>query len=181
MKEADLVKLALENGATKAAVIPQDAIVLSATFFDICKANQCGNFGKCWMCPPDVGPIEELMARVRSYPKGLLYQTISALEDSFDIEGMEERAREHARVSQRVQQAVRPLLQRPFLHLGCGGCRVCRTCARRDGAPCRHPGQALPSLEGSGVDVYNTVKGTSLKYVNGRNTVTFFGMVLWEA
>ena len=41
MKEADLVKLALENGATKAAVIPQDAIVLSATFFDICKANQC--------------------------------------------------------------------------------------------------------------------------------------------
>ena len=93
---------------------------------------------------------------------------------------MEERAREHARVSQRVQQAVRPLLQRPFLHLGCGGCRLCRTCARRDGAPCRHPGQALPSLEGSGVDVYNTVKGTSLQYVNGRNTVTFFGMVLWE-
>ena len=54
MKEADLVKLALESGATKAAVIPQDAIVLSATFFDICKANQCGHFGKCWMCPPDV-------------------------------------------------------------------------------------------------------------------------------
>ena len=132
------------------------------------------------LIPPDTGDIETAMAQVRRYPWALLYQTIGAIEDSFDIEGMEECAREHARVSQRVQQAVRPLLQRPFLHLGCGGCRLCRTCARCDGAPCRHPGQALPSLEGSGVDVYNTVKGTSLKYVNGRNTVTFFGMVLWE-
>lgn len=87
------------------------------------------------MCPPDTGDIETAMAQVRRYPWALLYQTIGAIEDSFDIEGMEERAREHARVSQRVQQAVRPLLQRPFLHLGCGGCRLCRTCARRDGAP----------------------------------------------
>ena len=66
------------------------------------------------------------------------------------------------------------------LMLSTESCAICESCAY-PGAPCRHPGQALPSLEGSGVDVYNTVKGTSLKYVNGRNTVTFFGMVLWEA
>ena len=51
----------------------------------------------------------------------------------------------------------------------------------RDGEPCRHPDKALASLEGSGVDVYNTTKDTPLKYINGQNTVTFFGMVLWEA
>ena len=90
MKEADLVKLALENGATKAAVIPQDAIVLSATFFDICKANQCGNFGKCWMCPPDVGGIDEMMAEAQSYDFALVYQTVDPLEDSFNFEGMME-------------------------------------------------------------------------------------------
>jgi len=180
MSDTRLIEAALAAGAAGAVLIPQRQIVLSAEFRRICEGNGCGYYGRCWMCPPDTGDIETAMAQVRRYPWALLYQTIGAIEDSFDIEGMEERAREHARVSQRVQQAVRPLLQRPFLHLGCGGCRLCRTCARRDGAPCRHPGQALPSLEGSGVDVYNTVKGTSLKYVNGRNTVTFFGMVLWE-
>ena len=180
MSDTHLIEAALAAGAAGAALIPQRQIVLSAEFRRICEGNACGYYGRCWMCPPDTGDIETAMAQVRRYPWALLYQTIGAIEDSFDIEGMEECAREHARVSQRVQQAVRPLLQRPFLHLGCGGCRLCRTCARRDGAPCRHPGQALPSLEGSGVDVYNTVKGTSLQYVNGRNTITFFGMVLWE-
>ena len=181
MQNEELIRLALENGADKAQVIAQQQIVMSPVFREICESNGCGNYGKCWMCPPDVGEIHALMEKVRRYPYGLLYQTISEIEDSFDIEGMTARARDHAQISQRVQHAVGPLLQKPFLHLSCGGCRLCETCARRDGAPCRHPGQALPSLEGCGVDVYGTAKDTSLKYVNGQNTVTFFGMVLWEA
>ncbi|HIS41406.1 MAG TPA: DUF2284 domain-containing protein [Candidatus Limiplasma pullicola] len=176
-----LIKAALTSGAAKAAIIPQRQIVLSAEFRRICETNGCGNYGRCWMCPPDTGDIETAMAQVRRYPWALIYQTIASIEDSFDIEGMTSRAREHAQVSLHVQQAVKPLLQKPFLHLGCGGCRLCETCARRDGQPCRHPDKALASLEGSGVDVYNTTKGTSLKYINGQNTVTFFGMVLWEA
>ena len=46
--------------------------------------------------------------------------------------------------------------------------------------PCRFPEKALPSLEAYGVDVYNTTKDTDLKYINGQNTVTFFGMVLFR-
>ena len=34
-------------------------------------------------------------------------------------------------------------------------------------------------MEGAGVDVYNTVKDTPLRYINGQNTVTYFGMVLF--
>lgn len=183
MSELDalLIEAALAAGADKATIIPQQQIVLSADFRKICESNGCGNYGRCWMCPPDTGDIETAMAQVRQYPWGLLYQTIGAIEDSFDIEGMVDRAREHAQVSQRVQQAVQPLLKKPFLHLSCGGCRLCETCARRDNQPCRHPQKALASLEGSGVDVYNTTKDTPLKYINGQNTVTFFGMVLWEA
>lgn len=179
MKEAEWVQLALENGATKAAVIQQDAIVLSATFFDICKSNQCGNFGACWMCPPDVGPIEELMARVRSYPKGLLYQTISPLEDSFDIEGMGAAGVRHAQVSQKIETAARAAGVGAHFHLSAGGCRLCDRCAKRDNQPCRHPDRALPPMEGAGIDVYKTTKSTDLKYINGANTVTFFGLLLY--
>lgn len=179
--DSRLIAAALAAGAAKAAVISQQQIVLSAGFRKICESNACGNYGRCWMCPPDVGEIETAMAQVRQYSRGLLYQTIGALEDSFDIEGMARCAREHAQVGQRIQQAMPGLLQEPFLHLSCGGCRLCETCARRDNQPCRHPDRALPSMEGSGIDVYNTTRDTPLRYTNGQNTVTFFGLVLWGA
>ena len=88
MPNDELIRLALENGADKAQVIPQSQIVISPVFREICESNGCGNYGKCWMCPPDVGDIDSMMAAVRRYPHGLLYQTIHEIEDSFDIEGM---------------------------------------------------------------------------------------------
>ena len=132
------------------------------------------------MCPPDVGPIEELMARVRSYPKGLLYQTISALEDSFDIEGMGEAGVRHAQVSQRLETAARAAGIGEHFHLSAGGCRLCPECAKKEDLPCRHPDRALPPMEGAGIDVYKTTKSTDLKYINGANTVTFFGLLLYK-
>lgn len=176
-----LTKTALETGAAKAVVIPQDKIVLSSSFRDICATNQCGSYGHCWMCPPDIGEIEPLMEQVRSFPSGLLYQSIFALEDSYDFEGMFEAAAKHAQLSQQVQQAVKPLLQEKFLHLSCGGCRLCETCAKRQGDPCRRPEDALASMEGYGIDVYNTCKDTPLQYINGQDTVTYFGIVLFRS
>lgn len=180
MKKESLLQSVLDCGATKAALIAQDSIVLSATFYDICASNQCGNFGKCWMCPPDIGPIEELMARVREYPHAVLYQTIHPLEDSFDIEGMGEASVRHAQVSQKIQSAVVPQLKGEFFHLSAGGCLLCERCAKRDNEPCRHPERALPPMEGVGIDVYKTTSSTDLKYINGANTVTYFGLLLFK-
>lgn len=170
--------IALDAGASKAAVISVDSIVLSATFRDICKSNSCGMYGRCWMCPPDVGDIETLMDKVRSYQHGLLYQTIADIEDSFDIEGMQDAARNHVLVSQRLE-AFMMLQVGKHLHLSCGGCKLCDRCAKADGLPCRFPEQALSSMEAYGIDVYNTCKPTELKYINGQNTVTYFGVVLF--
>ena len=129
--------------------------------------------------PPDIPPIGELMERVRSYPMGLLYQSISSLEDSFDIEGMEAAARSHALLSRHIDEAVKPLVGENF-HLSCGGCNLCAECAKRVNEPCRFPDQALIPMEGAGIDVYNTVKDTQLKYINGQNTVTYFGLLLFK-
>lgn len=181
MMNFEMLALAARNsGAAKAAVISADSIVLNREFYDICAGNACGNFGRCWMCPPDVGSIGELMARVRRYRHGLLYQSIGELEDSFDIEGMEAAAKAHAQLSQRIQAAVLPLLGADIFHLSCGGCNLCARCAKLDGAPCRFPEKALVPMEAAGIDVYNTVKDTQLKYINGANTVTYFGLVLFE-
>ena len=126
----------------------------------------------------EIGEIEDLMEKVRSYPCGVLYQSISQIEDSFDIEGMFEAGHTHAMLSQRIHKAVKPILGESFLHLSCGGCHLCEVCAKKTGEPCRQPENALAGLEGYGVDVYKTTMGTDLKYINGADTVTYFGMVL---
>lgn len=174
----ELIRLAIESGVKKATIICTEDIIVSSAFWDICASDSCGKFGKCWMCPPDIGSIDELMAQLKRYRSGLLYQTIYDIEDSFDIEGMGNAAVLHARVSQLVNDAVKPLLP-GCLHLSCGGCNLCNRCAKLDDQPCRMPDKALPPMEGYGIDVYQTVKPTNLKYTNGQNTVTFFGIVLF--
>lgn len=178
MEHQELINIALEAGAKKAIVINGENIVMSASFRDICKTNACGKYNRCWMCPPDVGEIDHLMAEVRQYKHGLLYQTIAEIEDSFDIEGMQKAAKSHVHVGQRLEAFLMLQLGR-HLHLSCGGCRVCERCAKLDGLSCRDPERAMPSMEGYGIDVYNTCKPTPLKYINGQNTVTYFGIVLF--
>ena len=174
-----LLQAALDAGAAKAALIDGEQVVYSESFRQICENNQCGCYGKCWVCPPEIGQIGDLIARAKVYPKGLLYQTIGTLEDSFDVEGMFAAGANHAQVSLRLQKALPGLLDKPFLHLGCGGCHLCETCAKRTGEPCRHPEYALPAMEGYGIDVYGTTRTTPLKYINGTDTVTYFSLVLF--
>ena len=42
-------------------------------------------YGKCYMCPPDVGDIDVLVKEARTYKYALVYQTVSKLDDSFDF------------------------------------------------------------------------------------------------
>ena len=97
---------------------------------------------------------------------------------SFD-EGMTKGGREHSVRGRELAKKLLPQLPDRTLHLNCGGCRFCRRCAKQDGKPCRAPDNALSSLEAYGIDVYQTVKKTKLKYVNGTNTVTYFGIILF--
>lgn len=180
MNEEQLIQTALDCGADKAEIISVKSIVLNPEFRRMCEANQCGLFGRCYMCPPDIGPIDALTERIRTYEKGLLYQTVSFLEDSFDFEGMTAARRSLTGVSQRLWKVLLPVIGPEALHLSVGGCGLCQTCAKVTGEPCRFPARALASLESYGVDVYNTARNTGLKYTNGPNTVTYFGLVLYS-
>ena len=175
----ELIKTALQCGAYKATVLPISDLVTGKEFRDICKSNQCGNYGRCWTCPPDCGDIDVLMARFNEFGSFLLYQTVGELEDSFDIEGMEEAHKTHLKVTLRIADEVKKLINVPYLQLSAGACGICEVCARRTGEPCRFPEKALVSLEACGVNVYETVKNTDLKYINGQNTVTYFGAVFF--
>lgn len=178
--KTDLIALAKSIGFTNAEWIDASQIVCDRRFREQCAVNACGVYGKCWMCPPDIGDIDELISQVKSYKRGLLYQSIFTLEDSFDFEGMQEGGREQNRRSRLLDEALRSEGYEGYLHLSKGGCGVCSPCAKVKGEPCRFPDRALSSLEAYGINVSATVKSTSMKYINGVNTVTYFGIVLFS-
>jgi len=181
--QSNLIDAVLGMGAKNAAVIETARVELDASFRDMCVANYCGVYGKCWMCPPHIGEINKLMDDIRTYDYVLVYQTVSDIEDSYDIEGMHKAGTVHNKLAQRIKAEFSDLTHIPVsdvLHLGAGGCRVCTECAKRKDEPCRFPDKAMSSLEAYGINVYKMSEAAGMKYINGVNTVTYFGAVFFR-
>ncbi len=174
-----LLRQVLDSGADGVGLLNAADVPLDAAFRDMCAANTCGNYGQCWMCPPDVGEIGPMMQTIRTFEKVLVYQTVSPLEDSYDIEGMMLAAERHGALALKLAElfSAQPFSRK--LQLGVGGCHLCRRCAKKDGLPCRHPDQAMASLETYGIHVSKLAAACGLKYINGQNTVTYFGALFY--
>lgn len=169
-----------ELGAFKAKVISVGEIVIDPAFREMCQANSCGMYGRCYMCPPDVGDIEALAKEVREYSYCLVYQTVTELLDSFDFEGMVEAKKKSYPLAQGLRRVFLDGNITEVLHLCVGGCGVCESCAKGTDEPCRHPELAMASLEAYGVNVSELARASGMKYINGQNTVTYFGAVLFN-
>ena len=170
----------LKLGAFKANIIDVKDIQFDVRFRDMCTSNVCGNYGKCWTCPPDCGEINEMIKNLSAYKYALVYQTVGQLEDSYDFEMMKEIGKEHQDRIQNVRKLIAEKYDGKVLHLGAGGCRFCEVCAKKTNEPCRHPEIALVSLEAYGINVSKLAETADMKYINGQNTVTYFGAVFFE-
>lgn len=173
---------ALALGAFRAEVIRVSEISTDASFRSLCASNACGNYGKNYMCPPDIGGIDELMRELGTYETALIYQTVGSLEDSYDFEGMMEAGRKHNELAQKLRLSAAEKAERDgnpeLLYLGAGGCRVCAECGKKTGEPCRFPDKAIGSLEAYGINVSLLAQTAGMRYINGQDTVTYFGAVL---
>lgn len=166
---------------TAAAILRTGDIRFHQEFRTLCSRNRCGRYGVNWTCPPALGPIEACIERARRYPAGILVQWIQPLEDSLDIDGMEA-GRLHL---DEIVRSVRDLVIREtgrsdVLALGAGGCTLCDPCTFRAGEPCRHPDQALSSLEAYGMDVAALMKQSGFEYGWGGDRVFYAGLVLFH-
>ena len=169
----------LEKHAKAYAIVNTGAIRFDPAFHALCEQNACGFYGACWMCPPDVGDIRDWMQRAQSYERALVFQTVSEIADSFDIEGMQHAARRHNHLIVRLRRAARRD-GLDCLLLGAGACGGCKTCAKKAGEPCRHPDRAVVPLEAAGVDVVQLAQLSGLPYLGGKHTVTYFGALLFR-
>ena len=174
----DLITLALDCGAHKAAEIATEQLRFSEGFLAACEQNYCGRYGRNYTCPPHVGEIGALIAKVQRRKTAVIWQTVHNLEDSYDFEGMQRGQTLHNGITLEVAQQARAVLD-DALVLGAGGCFLCNNCAVNSDEPCRFPGRAISSLEAHGIDVSQIERVTELKYVNGANTVTYFSGLFW--
>jgi predicted metal-binding protein len=173
-----LINLALENGATFAAMIATGDIPFAAELRGACAQNYCGRYATCWVGPPAIGEVSDLMASVLEFPYALVIQTVDQLEDSYDYPGMMAAREHHVGVYQQTLAAVRARFPgRKLLALDAGCCDLCPKCTYPD-EPCRHPDEAIPSVEVYGINVNPMLQACGLKYNNGQDTVSYVGLII---
>jgi len=177
--EKTLLARAKAHGAADAAVIEASKVPLRREFLAACERNSCGKYGRCWTCPPDIGSIDDLMESLKKYKWAFAYQSVWQLEDSYDIEGMQDGAVGHNKLCQALTAEISKTVPGPILRLGAGGCQLCDKCAKVFDKPCVHPEEAIVSLEAYGIAVSELSEVCGMKYINGQNTVTYFGVFFY--
>lgn len=182
-----LEELRVNCGATHCATIRVADIVFDAGLRSNCEMNYCGEYGRTWVCPPHCGAIDDCIETVRAYDGAFVIQYVGTLEDSYDFEGMQEAAdifndvllKAFCKVKEQICSGNMEKNQK-LLCLGAGGCHRCKTCALTSEEPCRFPEEAFASLESHGIFVSDLAQKAGLNYINGQNTVTYFGAIFFN-
>ena len=146
---------------------------------DMCEQNTCGRYNRAWNCPPVCGTIAELEDVCRGYKDGILVNIVTHIKDSFDWEGMMEGGRSLCKFLINVKGYADALGMKDFRIFGGGGCYGCVDCSYPD-TPCHHPDMLFTPIEACGINVMQLAMDAGFKYINGQNTVTFFGMILFN-
>lgn len=173
----------LTNEALKKLGVHEYGVILTkdiefcSDIQDICKNNVCRVYGKTWACPPAIGGIDECRARCNKYDNAFVFTAKYDLEDSFDYEGMEAAGDDFRQLCDRLYQAVGGDGESCML-LANGGCKRCVECTYPN-APCVMPEKLFRALEGHGILVSDIAKKAGVKYYNGTDTVTYFGVVFY--
>ncbi|MBQ8309843.1 MAG: DUF2284 domain-containing protein [Clostridia bacterium] len=157
------------------ALLDTKDIPFSEEVVAACARNACGCYGKTWQCPPGVGTLAERMRICRAFDHAIVFTTRHALDDSFDIDGWARGREVHEKTTDCVLELFPPMKHLAF---SAEGCHLCKACTYPD-APCRFPDRARVSVEANGIFVVELARMCGIRYHNGKNTVTYFSMILF--
>lgn len=159
-----LIKKALELGASQAKLMQTDQVVFDPRSFLKCRFG-CDRWGKYWTCPPHMAISEEkFMAAFAAYENAILLQCTDpqlGQEVTLAIE-------KEAMLTHGASFAMALVL-----------CVKCNPCAYPE--PCKFPHLARPSMDAYGIDIGKTVAplGFEVKLdPGGRLLPAWYSMVL---
>lgn len=143
---------------------------------DMCASGKCQMYDHNWACPPACGDIDHFQNEISSRETCYLVQTVGQLEDSFDIEAMEETEHTHKERVLKMNDLVKEHFPEALV-LSAGACTVCPTCSYPD-EPCRFPGKRMTSMEAAGIWVSDLCTRAGIPYNHGPNTMAYTSCVL---
>lgn len=174
----DWIKLAQETGFEDVCELDMESLQSRQEVREMCAADRCKIYGTRWACPPGCGTLEQCQERIERYKSGILVQTVGALEDEFDAEGIAEAHRKHDSRFKLLTRQIRSMLP-DCLPLSAGTCTRCEVCTYPD-KPCRFPKKMLSSMEAYGLLVSDVCTKSGMPYYRGEKTITFTSCILLE-
>ena len=175
----EIIEKALSMGVFRANIINTADLKFDSIFRKYCADNRCGFYGNNHMCPPDVGTVDEVRARVLSFDKGIYFQTVSDINGFSDSESLEKAAFKHNNLSNDIKKYLLESGYTEVLAMGTK-CRYCQECTKIKDLPCIHPDLAISCLSAYCIDVLDMAKKLSMDYNLGDRQIAYFGLVLFK-
>lgn len=153
----ELTGHALDGGASSAKRINAGDIMVNQWVRHKCLYG-CGGYGRYFTCPPFSPSIEKTKQMIEEYGSALLF------EFNFDP-----KSSKHPNITELMFELERKAflsgLYKAFA-FSAGPCRLCDSCVasslenanRFSKRLCKHPSKARPSMESSGIDVFETAR-----------------------
>ena len=139
--------------------------------------HECGMYGKSWACPPAVGSVAACREKMLSYPAGLVFTTLTEVEDIADLEATLATRKPHEQITRQVRDILRQYSS-DVLTLSTEACAVCEHCTYPD-APCRNPDRMFPCVESYGIVATDLAEKNGIEFYNG-NLVTWFSVLCYR-
>jgi predicted metal-binding protein len=192
----ELVKVAMEAGASTAELIDSNKIVVDERVILKCYVPRCDACGKFLMCPPHVMSVKDFKEILSRYQKALIVQ-IESEQDSLDKSGSltdEKFFKEQMKILRNARLKLNELIdkiekeafKKGYAYaagFSSGRCELCggEECPGLSDGICRHPFRGRPSMEAVGIDVLRTAINAGLKVeLSSGARVKFTGLVLIE-
>jgi predicted metal-binding protein len=159
------IELALKNGAIEAKVIDASTVKTAAWVRLKCQFG-CGSYGTNLCCPPYTPTAEETQKAIDNYSFALLTCFSSTSE-----------------VRRGIPDIEREIFIDGFykaIGFAAGRCRLCSECNFKT---CIHAKSTRPSMEGVGIDVFETSRnnGFNIEVLKNRDALgNYFGLILIE-
>lgn len=145
---------------------------------DWCKENLCSKYSTCWTCPPGAGSLDGIKGNLKQYDSAVLFSVAGHVNSREDIDS----ALKIGRKSRDMLINIRDKMLSDGLNvtaLGGGACDICVKCTYPD-SPCRFPEKAVMPIESCGINVMDMAVKLGMKTDNGKNTITYFALILWS-
>jgi len=174
-------QLLINNEIHEHKLFDKNIIPINPEVREFCKQNACGQYGKNHMCPPAVKGIEEWKQEIMSFGQTVLVSKVYQTNGSFDLKGMQKAGVNFEKTLRKIKEEVKIQFQgNKTMVLGAGPCLFCKECTYVEDKPCRFPDKPHPSVEACGIDVVKLSKTIGMKYYNGENRITYFGLILFD-